>query len=131
MNITERPDTWGIKYIDIDKTYYLSGPMAGYDEHNFPAFDKATAELRDTGLLIMSPHELILPQDPDPKLEGRDYLANDFAMMSSHCQGIILLKGWPTSTGARAELEIALTLKWPVFYYHNFTLTSMNKDGVT
>lgn len=130
MRLPDATDLWTMGLMDIDKIYYLSGPMAGYPDHNFAAFTKAAGELRDSGLIIVSPHELVLPQKPNPKLEGLDYLANDFAVMSAQCQGIILLKGWPQSMGARAELEIAMTLKWPVFYYHSFTLTAMNKDDV-
>jgi hypothetical protein len=116
--------------IDAEKIFYLSGPMAGYPDLNFQAFEKAAHTLRVSGLHIVSPHELKLPGEPDPGKEGLDYLANDFAVMSSACQGIILLKGWPRSRGACAELDIALALKWPVYYYDEFQLIDMNKDGV-
>ena len=118
-------DNW-IKTFAFDRTYYLSGPMAGYPELNFPAFDEAAEDLRAAGIEIISPAELVLDKD-DPCNE--DYLANDFSVMAAQCQGIILLKGWPSSTGARAELEIALTLKWPVYYYENFVLIDMNRGG--
>jgi hypothetical protein len=113
-------------YVDFSKTFYLSGPMAGYENLNFPAFEKAAAELRDTGMKIISPNEIDIPFDT-AEATGEDYLANDFAVMARECHGIILLKGWPASVGARAELEIALTLKWPVYYY---ILTNMNQEGV-
>lgn len=116
-----------VRSFNMGLTYYLSGPMAGYPDFNFPAFASAAQELRDSGVTIVSPHELILSQEPDPKKEGLDYLANDFAVMSRDCQGIILLKGWPMSVGAKAELNIALVLKWPVYFYHNFTLIDMNR----
>lgn len=109
---------------DLKKVYYLSGPMAGYPDNNIPAFRKASEELTDAGILVISPHDLVPPQE-DPT--GVDYLANDFREMCEKCQGIILLRGWPQSQGARAELEIAMTLHWPVYYYENFTLTDMNR----
>lgn len=114
--------------IDRDRVFYLSGPMAGYEKLNFPAFDHAAEVLRNGGLTIVSPHEL--EYKGDPAKEGLDYLANDFAVMAKECNGIILLRGWPASRGARAELEIALTLKWPVYYYHDFQLIDMNKEGI-
>lgn len=98
--------------------------MAGYPDNNIPAFRKAAEELTDAGILVISPHDLVPPQE-DPT--GVDYLANDFREMCEKCQGIILLRGWPQSQGARAELEIAMTLHWPVYYYENFTLTDMNR----
>jgi len=119
-----------MRAIDKDKTFYISGPMAGYEDLNFPAFEAAVIQLQDAGLKVLSPHMLALPGEPDPAKEGRDYLANDFMHMAKSCQGIILLKGWPRSVGARAELEIALTLKWPVYYYNDWTLTNMNADEV-
>jgi hypothetical protein len=125
------PNVWGINHIDLSRVFYLSGPMAGYPEMNFPAFQKAAGELRDSGITIVSPHELKLPEGVVATGEGLEYLANDFAIMSSRCSGIILLKGWPRSKGARAELEIALTLEWPVYYYNEFILTNMNKAGTT
>lgn len=113
--------------MDLDRYYYLSGPMSGYPELNFPAFKRATAELEESGVKVVSPHTLKPPQT-DPT--DQDYLANDFAVMSRECRGIILLRGWPSSVGARAELEIALTLKWPVYYYDDYTIISMNAQEV-
>jgi Domain of unknown function (DUF4406) len=114
-----------LKGFDFSKTYYLSGPMAGYEELNFPAFDEAAEDLRAAGISIISPAEIAIDK-VDPTDE--DYLANDFAVMASQCEGIILLQGWPASKGARAELEIALTLKWPVYYYENYVLIDMNGE---
>jgi hypothetical protein len=115
-------DNWLTSFA-FDKTYYLSGPMAGYPELNFPAFDEAAEDLRAAGISIISPAEIAIDKE-EPSNE--DYLANDFAVMAAQCEGIILLKGWPRSVGARAELEIALTLKWPVYYYENYLLINMN-----
>jgi hypothetical protein len=39
---------------------YLSGPMTGYADKNFPAFVKATRQLRKVGYKVLSPHELDL-----------------------------------------------------------------------
>lgn len=115
----------GYTDFDFGKIYYLSGPMAGYPDHNFPAFQKAMEDLEDSGVKVRSPHQM-----KPPMLEPRDqdYLANDFAQMCLKCDGIILLRGWPQSTGARAELEIAMTLKWPVYYYEDWVLYDMNRS---
>lgn len=109
--------------MDLSLTYYISGPMKGYEDLNFPAFEAVTRQLQDSGIKVISPHML----NPDKDNPGDlDYLRFDFEMMCKHCQGIILLKGWPKSRGARAELEIALTLEWPVYYYDCWVLTNMN-----
>lgn len=114
----------GERDFDFGRCYYLSGPMAGYENHNFPAFEKAAGELRDAGVMILSPHELTPPIDLPT---DADYLKHDFQQMLIHCKGIILLRGWPQSTGARAELEVAMTLKWPVYYYEGWVLHDMNR----
>lgn len=101
------------------RVYYLSGPMAGYPELNFPAFEAAASMLRRRGLTIVSPNELT-PPTTDPKMEGLDFLAWDIHIMTRDCNAIILLQGWPASKGARAELEVALILKWPVFFFDDY-----------
>lgn len=102
--------------------YYLSGPMAGYPENNFPAFQKAQIELGFLGYPVVSPHAI----DHGDTTEWADFLRGDIKVMLD-CAGLILLKGWPQSRGSRLELSIALALDWPVFYYHDNVLTEMNK----
>src|SRR5690606_41767260 len=44
---------------DTDKPFwYLSGPMSGYPQYNFPAFAKAAETLRGFGYNLVSPAEL-------------------------------------------------------------------------
>jgi hypothetical protein len=47
--------------------------------------------------------------------------------MVEHCSGIILLRGWPQSRGARLELSTAVALDWPVYYYDQGVLHCMNR----
>lgn len=113
---------------DFDLTYYLSGPMAGYPDHNFPMFTACALVLRNSGVKLVCPHELTLPTEPDPAKEGLDYLANDFAVMSAECQGLILIPGWPQSYGAGGELQIALKLKWPVYFFSPTTASVIDMN---
>lgn len=108
-------------------TYYLNGPMSGLPEYNFPAFAAAARFLRVRGLTIVSPHEKGSEADT-----GRSYVSylKEDAVLLAACDAIILLPGWPTSTGARMELELALTWKFPVFYLYTaadrYDLIDMN-----
>lgn len=105
---------------------YLAGPMRGYANFNFPAFDFAAAKLRAQGHFVFSPAE----RDREVhggKLEQnatgneaeaasnvgfslREALGADMAFISAHAEAICLLPGWEKSTGANAEKALAVAL---------------------
>ena len=128
------PQGWEVSYLpsmDMNITYYLGGPMRGYPEHNWPAFRAACEQLRAAGLKIISPHEVNPAANQDPSVANPDvyvyplkYLKTDIEAMIK-CDGLILLKGWPKSRGAKAELSIALDLEYPVYFYDNYQIVSM------
>lgn len=87
---------------------YVSGPMAGYPEHNFPAFNAAAAALRNKGYVVLNPAEHQLA----PGLPREDYLRADLKLvLESH--GVALLPGWEPSWGANAEVATAHTIAIP------------------
>ncbi len=92
-------------------TYYLSGPMSGLPDFNRAAFDDAAVRLRARGLTIVSPHEV------DGVHTYEAYLRADLQILVESCYGLILLPGWPASTGAKLELQVTLALKMPVYFY--------------
>lgn len=103
--------------------YYISGPMAGYPENNFPAFEAAQAWCVEAGLTVLSPHTIAHPEGS----EWADFLRRDIEQMLAHCNALILLRGWPQSKGARLELATALALDWPVLYFTGDRLIDMNR----
>ena len=82
---------------------YISGPMTGLPNMNFPAFNKAEATLKQAGFIAVNP--ACLPQG----LEYSDYMKLDILLLSM-CDSILLLEGWQHSKGARAELSYALSV---------------------
>ena len=105
-------------------TFYLAGPMRGYENLNFSAFDEAAKFAREQGLNIISPAEMdrevgINPdtaeqlQKDDPNfvqaIVQRDCEAI-IKLNKSRGDGLILLPHWQESTGARAEVALALWL---------------------
>lgn len=103
--------------------YYVSGPMRGYPEFNFPAFSVATERLRrDFGCEVFSPAERDLKEGFDPTgLDGsldelvesfdlRDALACDCEFICRRATHIFMLSGWARSTGATAERALAIAL---------------------
>lgn len=113
---------------DLKLTYYLSGPMSGYPKYNYDAFDDAAYILRQSGIKLESPHENPWPHNGDqmdaPEL-WKIMMEKCFEQME-RCQGIIMLKGWPQSRGARIEIAKGLDKNWPIYFFNRFMLTDMN-----
>lgn len=93
---------------------YVAGPMSGYPEHNFPAFQEATRILRGRGYEVISPAELDLNEvsvdhEALAKVPWDWYLRRDIKLLVD-CDGVFLLPGWSGSRGAMLERHIALAL---------------------
>src|ERR1700722_13889131 len=105
---------------------YLAGPMRGYANFNFPAFDFAAAKLRADG------HDVFSPAERDREIHGTklednatgdekqatlttgfsrlETLAADTRYIAIHADAIELLPGWEKSSVANAELALAKAL---------------------
>jgi delta 1-pyrroline-5-carboxylate dehydrogenase len=81
---------------------YLSGPMTGLPEWNFPAFHEAAAALRALGYEVVSPAEL----NADTSVTWHQALRADIKALCD-CDAIALLPGWERSNGAHLELHLA------------------------
>lgn len=85
---------------------YLSGPMTGYPESNYPAFNVTAAVLRSYGHKVYNPAEF--PHDGD---EASFPIRRAFAAYTSficlEADTIVVLPGWQNSRGARAEVALA------------------------
>lgn len=84
------------------KRIYLSGPMSGLPELNFPAFHAMAARLRAAGHEVVNPAEL----NPDPAADWNQCMRRDIAALCT-CTTLALMPGWETSQGAQLELHIA------------------------
>lgn len=102
---------------------YLSGPMAGFPEHNFPAFELARKKLRVAGYEVVCPAEL-------GKHDGwswKDYLRRDIKVMLG-CDALALLEGWKGSAGATLETHVASALGFriePVEFWLTYNLATV------
>lgn len=108
------------------KTLYVAGPMRGIAWFNYPMFDRIAKQLRDQGC------EVISPADEDRKHDGFDPFENPTHAVPENCtfprtmdfnktvrrcleavlrcDEIVLLPGWERSSGAVAELTLAMWL---------------------
>jgi hypothetical protein len=102
---------------------YISGPMTGIPEHNFPLFNQVTEYLRGEGFLVYNPAEHF---DGKVDLPREQYMREDFACLLHMCnhelRGIVLLPGWENSKGARAEVVMARELGFKFYDWRDGAL---------
>ena len=91
---------------------YLSGPMDGYPEKNFPAFHAEATRLRALGYEILSPAEL---NAAFPNETYSWYIARDIFELEK-CDGIVFMEGYLRSTGCRIEKLMAEKRNIPQFF---------------
>lgn len=82
---------------------YISGPMTGLPDFNYPAFNDMARTFRTEGWEVENPAEHF---DGVTDLPRRQYLEADFASLAD-CSHIYFLPGWQNSSGARVEYLIA------------------------
>lgn len=85
-------------------TVYLSGPMTGLPDYNFPSFASAAARYREAGHAVMNPAEVAAHLPAGSKWE--DYMRADIRALCE-CDTIVMLAGWENSKGAHLELHLA------------------------
>ena len=85
------------------KRIYLSGPMTGIPELNFPAFNAEAARLRALGHQVVNPAE-INPANTDKT--WHECMRNDLAALLT-CDALALMDGWQKSAGAHLEMHVA------------------------
>lgn len=93
---------------------YLSGPMTGYDDDNFPAFNAAAAVLRSYGHVVLNPAET---GGGTKALTRTQFLYIDVGYVQA-AEAIVMLPGWEDSKGALLELHIAHALGKPAYHYN-------------
>lgn len=102
------------RWIDRANHLYLAGPMTGFEDFNFPAFNSAAAKLRAIGYVVENPSEHGVVDDA----EWRDYMAYDLTRLGL-CGIVAVLPGWENSKGARLEVLIAERLGMTVVNAHD------------
>lgn len=117
-----------VRLVDVvlaaNKKAYVGGPMRGYPEYNFPAFDAARDSLHQRGWDIISPADMDRAHGLDPKDPATEAIVNAWTrddwkrVIARDVESILsldpergdalaLLPGWEKSTGAVAEFFLA------------------------
>lgn len=105
---------------------YIAGPMRGYVNSNFPAFDEAKARGIAKGFVIVSPADLSRragytgdesPENVTPH-ELHEFAKVDVGILleldAERGDFLAVLPGWQASVGARMEVGIALFKRLPI-----------------
>lgn len=87
---------------------YVSGPMSGYEDFNYPAFHEAADRLRDVGYTVDNPAEIGVPGS-----DYRELLKEDIRIILD-CDGVAVMEGWWASKGAQIETNVAGVIGLPV-----------------
>lgn len=88
---------------------YISGPMTGIADFNYPAFHAAKKLLQARGYDVISPADLPI----NAALDWIDYVIEDIDSVFA-VDGIATLDGWERSRGARIECRIAVGRLIPI-----------------
>jgi hypothetical protein len=116
----------------LKRTFYLAGPMRGYDKCNFPVFDAVRDKGISLGYNIVSPADLDreaglvdgmpigdaqFTQEQIDACIDRDLAA--IRNLNPETDGLVMLPGYAESLGASAELAVArwrgLEIRWANF----------------
>ena len=96
---------------------YLSGPMSGYADLNFPEFRRVAAILRDAGFSVIDPSET-----EQPNISSWSECMKNALRDMMLCDSILMLDGWKNSKGAVIEMNLAMDLDYNILYQPTFHL---------
>lgn len=83
--------------------FYLSGPMTGVPDFNYPLFNRVATAYRKAGYSVFNPAESF---DGDTGRDRTEYMRADIAALLQ-CRNVRVLPGWESSKGALLEIAIA------------------------
>lgn len=122
---------------NFDLTYYVSGPMSGYENYNYTFFEEVYDLFSEHGIKIESPHHNPWPENHKELNDGELWLE----MMKlafkqvDNSHGMILLRGWQYSNGAKREVMrmTGIRNEAPFYYFDDerVVLVDMNRKYVS
>jgi hypothetical protein len=98
------------------KCIYISGPMSGIEDYNFPVFRAAAARLRELDYFVVSPHEFA-----NVGKTWEDCLRFDLIQLCLSADTLALLPGWKSSRGANLEYDVAERLGMKIVLIEEIT----------
>ena len=93
------------------RTVYIAGPMTGYIDFNYPAFDHASRVWADKGWAVLNPADHFLR---DQRLDMPVYMRGAIHAVLQ-ADALALLPGWENSPGATMEVILAHRLGLEIY----------------
>lgn len=98
---------------------YLSGPMKGYPQSNYPLFMQVAGELRSAGHTVYNPAEFKY-DGPHETFPLRKAFAEYCKFICEDACTVVLLPGWEKSKGASTERGLADNCGLEIIEYSEF-----------
>jgi len=92
---------------------YISGPMTGLPDYNYPLFNQVASELRERGFAVCNPAEFFGGLGDRTREE---YMRESVRCLAG-CDRVVTLPNWQSSAGAVLEVEIARQMGIPIADY--------------
>jgi hypothetical protein len=90
---------------------FISGPMTGIKDYNFPKFNEVEKKLIEKGIECVNPVCVCLKYKQErvvSDINVFNQMINDQLELLKTCTHILLLTDWHRSRGAKHELEVAI-----------------------
>lgn len=109
----------------MSKVIYISGPMTGKPDFNFPAFNTVALSLRSIGFYVLNPADF----GQNPNVSWTECLKRDLMAMF-YADVVVTLPGHENSKGAQLETHVARALGIPVMTLTEFKQQVINGPPV-
>lgn len=107
------------------QTIYIAGPMSGYKNFNYEAFNAAAAVLRQAGYTVLNPAEFDGGGQED---SWHNYMRKDLGIIIAEADALVCLQDWETSAGAKNEVTVARAIGIPVWDITEFAPALRNNE---
>lgn len=90
---------------------FLSGPMTGIKDYNFPLFNHVAEVFRECGYEVVNPVDICKKYKKERVLSDKavfDAMIAEQQEAERTCKVLVLLPGWEDSKGVRLELKTAI-----------------------
>ena len=99
----------------MSNVVYISGPMTGLPELNYPAFNSAAEKLRTLGYIVENPAEA----KAEVWWKWEDYMRSAIVQVTKS-DTIVTLPNWENSRGAKIEVKLGFDLGLEVYTLVDF-----------